>query len=258
MICDFIGMSQTCNHDSFNCIDLKSIRLPYLLLFVSALLFLQCERIKENILPHTELIFPLEEGKFRISVVYDTTFTTAGINNPSTEAYYKKESNGNKEEDLLGREVTLLQVERSDFDRGTDFDFTPTRVWSQYTPAEEEDSFFAERIEENQRILVLKFPVFTNISWNGNQFNTEGTEEFYYANVDTTVTVQGKTFENCVMVMQENVDGLIRKSLKYEIYAPNVGLIKKYINTIVNDGPPGEEFNPDESRIYLEEIVEHN
>jgi len=236
---------------------LKRNHLIYLLLICSVS-FLQCERVKENIPPHTELIFPLESGKYRISVVYDTTFTTAGINAPSTDAYYKRESNGKKEEDLLGRAITLLQVEKSDFSLGQNYDFIPTRVWSQYKPTEPEGSYFVERIEENQRFLILKFPVFTNISWNGNQFNTLGTEEFYYSNIDTTVSVQGKTYENCVVVIQENVDGLIRKSLKYEIYAPEVGLIKKYINTIVNDGAPGEEFNPDESRIYLEEIIEHN
>jgi len=158
------------------------------------------------------LIFPLETGKYRISVVFDTTFTTAGINDPSTDAYYKRESNGNKEQDLLGRDITLLQIERSDFDRGQNYDFTPIRVWSQYKPSEEQDSYFAERIEENQRILVLKFPVFTNISWNGNQFNTLGKQEFYYSNIDTTVTVQGNTFENCVMVVQENSDCINRKS----------------------------------------------
>ena len=237
---------------------MKLNRISCLLLIFSPLFFLQCERVKENILPHTDLIFPLEEGKYRITLVNDTTFTTAGINSPSTESYYKRETNGKTETDLLGRETTLLQVDRSDFERGLDFDFTPDRVWIQYRPIDEESSHFAERIEENQRILVLKFPVFTNISWNGNQFNTEGVEEFYYANVDTSVTVQGQTFENCVMVIQEKTNGLIRESFKYEIYAPEVGLIKKYIRTIVNDGPPGEEFNPDESRIYLEELVEHN
>lgn len=228
------------------------------LLLTCSVYFIQCERVKENIPPHTELIFPLESGKYRISVVYDTTFTTAGINAPSTDAYYKRETNGKKEDDLLGRATTLLQVEKSDFSMGQNYDFIPTRVWTQYKPEEPEDSYFVERIEENQRFLVLKFPVFTNISWNGNQFNTLGTEEFYYSNIDTTVTVQGKTFENCVVVIQENVDGLIRESFKYEIYAPEIGLIKKYIKTIVNDGAPGEEFNPDESRIYLEEIIEHN
>ena len=149
-----------------------------------------------------------------------------------------------REEDLLGRKITLLQVEQSAFSQGLDYDFIPTRVWSQYKPTEPEGSYFAERTEENQRILVLKFPVFTNISWNGNQFNTLGEKEFYYSNIDTTVTVQGNTFENCVVVIQENVDGLIRKSLVYEIYAPGVGLIKKYINTIVKDGPPNSPFNP--------------
>lgn len=250
--------TNTCGQNLQNCLNLKRIYFIHLLLICTALLFLQCERVKENIPAHTELIFPLESGKYRISVVYDTTFTTAGINDPTTDAYYKRESNGAKEEDLLGRQITLLQVEQSDLSNGQNYDFIPTRVWSQYKPTDSEASYFAERTEENQRILVLKFPVFTNISWNGNQFNTLGEKEFYYSNIDTTVTVQGNTFENCVVVVQENVDGLIRKSLVYEVYAPGVGLIKKYINTIVNDGPPNKPFNPDDSRIYLEELVEYN
>ena len=218
--------------------------------------------MKEGVLPHTELIYPVEIGKYRVSVIADTTYTTAGINAPEVEQYYKKEEIGETELDLSGRELHKIHVFRSEFDLGTNYDFVQNRVWALYKPQNIIGDYFAERIEENQRILVLKFPVYEGISWNGNLYNSLGEQssynEFFYQNIDTTVVVQGVTYENCVVVIHENTDGFIRKSFAYEIYAPNIGLIKKYRNTLVMDGPPGKEFNPDESRIYLEELVEHN
>ena len=243
----------------------RVIQRPFLLfitLLLSAFVSGNCNRVREGILPHTELIFPIESGKYRISLVTDTTYTTAGLNAPQVERYYKKEETGEIEQDLDGRNLHKIHVFESEFDLGQNYDFNQTRVWAQYKPDNPVGDYFAERIEENRRILILKFPVYPDISWNANLYNSLGNQsaynEYYYQEVDTTVVVQGKTYEHCVMVVHENTDGFIRKSFAYEIYAPEVGLIKKYRNTLVMDGPPGKEFNPDESRIYLEELVEHN
>ncbi|MCB0837675.1 MAG: hypothetical protein KDD63_23045 [Bacteroidetes bacterium] len=225
-------------------------------LLVLALLsgILGCNRVKEVILPHTELIFPYEEGNYRVMQVIDTTFNTTG---PIPDRYYKKEMIGGFETDLVGRKTRKLEVYKSPWGRGLDFNFTFSRLYTLYVDSARTGQYYVERVEENQRYQILKFPVSENVSWNGNLYNNQGVLEYFYQNVDTAVTVQGITYENCVVVVQEKTDGLIREAFSYEVYAPNIGLIKKFNRTIVNDGSMGE-FNPDKSRIYLEEIVDHN
>jgi hypothetical protein len=197
----------------------------------------------------------MEPGKYRISLVVDTTFNAAG---PVTDIFYKKEELEGIEVDLEGRTVRKLQTYRSELAAGTSFEFVPYRLYTQYIDSAGPGSRYAERIEENKRFIVLKFPVSPGIRWNGNLYNLLRAQEYTYSNVDSTVTVQGITYENCVVVIQkDNQNGLIRKEFAYEIYAPNIGRIKKYDQTLVFDGANGE-FNPSESYVYIEEVLEHN
>jgi hypothetical protein len=199
--------------------------LPFILLLL--LTCWSCNRTKEVIAPHTELIFPMEEGKSRILLVADTSFTTAGRNAPEVERYYKRERLGGEEVDLLGRPVRRLEVEVSPFDRGIDYAFQPFRLWTHYLEPQASGTYFAERVEENQRTLLLQFPVFPGVSWNGNLFNNERDLTFTYLTIDSTVTLQGQTYENCVVVEHENDSSAIRIAQVYEIYAPNIGRIKR-------------------------------
>ena len=157
-------------------------------------------------------------GKYRISLVSDTTYTTAGLDAPQSLRYYKKEVTGETEQDLDGRTLHKIHVFESEFDRGADYDFNQTRVWAHFKPENPVGGYYAERLEENQRILILKFPVYPDVSWNANIYNSLGDQpaynKYYYQEVDTTVTVQGTTYENCVMVVHEDTDGFIRKSYR--------------------------------------------
>ncbi len=239
-------------------LNMKKMRLYSLLLIVCGMVLLHCNRTKEVIAPHTLEIFPLQKGKYRISFVRDTTFNTAGRNKGLADVYFKKEIIGDTEEDLLGRMLHVVEVSRSDSARYPDFDFVVSRIYSHYLPENPEGNYYAERIEENTRTLVLKFPVYPEVVWNGNQFNNLGPQEFRYQLIDTNVVIRGTTYEQCVMVVQKaDTNNFISDKFAYEIYAPQIGLVKKYDRTLVFDGPNGE-FNPDRSRVYIEEIEAHN
>lgn len=237
---------------------MKKIRIYSLLLVSLGMVLIQCNRVKETVVPHTLEIFPMEEGAYRISYVRDTTFTTAGRNRGVADVYFKREKLGNLEDDLLGRPIRVVEVARSDSALYPNYNFVVNRIYSHYLPANPEGSYYAERIEENRRVLVIKYPVFPDVVWNGNQFNNLGPEQFRIHKIDTTVEVRGRTYPNCVMVIQqEETENFISDEFAYEIYAPQVGLIKKYNRTLVFDGANGE-FNPDRSRVYIEEIEAHN
>ncbi|RMG21796.1 MAG: hypothetical protein D6730_17635, partial [Bacteroidetes bacterium] len=169
-------------------------------------------------MPHTELIFPLEAGKYTITHVIDTTFDTSG---PVVDRYFKKEVIGGKEADLLGRQLTLLQTYRSPEELGQNYQFETAQLWTLYKDEGTTGERYAERIEDNVRTRVLKFPVHPYISWNGNLYNSKGPQEFYYLNVDSTVVVNGNTFEHCVVVIQKaDTTSAISYKYAYEIYAP--------------------------------------
>lgn len=227
-------------------------------LLFSSLILCNCNRVKEVIPPHTSLIYPIIEGKYRTSLVIDTTFDTGG---DVLNKYYKKEETRGTEEDNIGREVNLLHVSRSAFEWGDAREFELDRVWYQYKNPDRTGDYFAEKIEENSRSLVLKFPAYPGVSWNGNLYNSREKENFFYHRVDTAVSVQGTLYENCVMVVQK-VDtlGLLNQKFAYEIYAPNIGLIKKYDRTMIYKQPgfQKKDLKTSESRVYLEEIIEHN
>ncbi len=231
-------------------------RIFGILLLLALVVLTACEQDKPYVLAHTLTIFPNQSGFSRISYVEDTTFNSAGINAPLTDLYFKREDLGGEEEDLSGRPLRIIDVYKSPVRFDSSYAWEYDRRWTQYFETQPRGNYYAERMEQNRRTVVLQFPVYPGVTWNGNLFNELDAEEFFYEQVDTTVSVRGKTFENCVLVIQAaDTSGFITDRYAYEIYAPEVGLIKKYDRSLIFDGPNGE-FNPDESYIYLEEVVE--
>ncbi|MEM9985537.1 MAG: hypothetical protein AAF804_10615 [Bacteroidota bacterium] len=215
-----------------------------------------CERDKPYVEPHTLSIFPNQAGNIRITYVEDTTFNSAGINQPLVDTYFKQYILGDTVEYLSGRDLREVNVYRSPVREDSVFNWSYDRLWTQFFEPAPNGNYYAERIEQNQRVVVLQFPVFPGVTWNGNLFNVDNAQEFFYERVDSTVIIRGKRFDNCVVVIQEaEIASFITDNFAYEIYAPNVGLIKKYRRKLIFDGPNGE-FNPDESFIYQEEIVD--
>ncbi len=214
-----------------------------------------CVRDSNPILPHTYLIFPTDAGKYRITYVIDSTFNTSGA---VVDQYFRKTQIGANEVDLTGRTVQRLELFRSDSAFGTDYRFEIDRVWTMHKDETDDRDYYAEQTEDNRRYLKLRFPVYKNISWNGNLYNDLGTQVYRYLNVDSTVIVRGKIYQDCVVVLQRlDTTSAIFDRFAYEIYSPNIGLVKKYDRVMVFDGPQGQ-FNPSRSRIYVEEIEEHN
>ncbi len=221
--------------------------------FLVAGSFLSCDNQLELIQPHTWDIFPVEEGASRITFRIDSTYDTSG---GLEDAYYKRETIGNEETDLTGRRVRRLLVDRSEADLGNAYEWQRDRVWAIYVPDSVNGDYYVERIEENKRIRVLKFPVFEGVQWNGNQLNQDKPQPFEYVITDTTVSVSAGTFDNCVMVINKDERAsFIQDTYAYEVYAPGIGLIKKYDRTKFYD-KPGNAFNEAASYVIQEELVE--
>jgi hypothetical protein len=228
--------------------------MRYILVVVSMLIaFSACNRVKDVIPPHTETIFPLEVGTSWTYLVIDTTW---GVDQrPIVDVHYKRETITGMETDLLGREVFRLETFRTPDTMSGFTGFDALRAGYLYRGNE-----FGERFMNNRRRLVLKWPVFTDVQWNGNLYvgNPEHNEQFRYQNIDTTVSVLGNTYSQAVWVahsLPSDAISQIKNRVAYEVFVPEVGRVFTYDRTYVNDQGGSDPFNPDDSYTHVEMLI---
>lgn len=85
-----------------------------------------------------------------------------------------------------------------------------------------------ELVEENERIIKLVFAPTSSKTWNGNAFNTNEDMEYSYEDIHDSKTIKGIYLDSTITVIQEDVFNLIQWRKKSEIYAKNIGLVKKH------------------------------
>jgi hypothetical protein len=230
---------------------MKQRFLIILALLPLSLLLVDCNRIKDPIPEYTQRIYPLETGQSRIYLVWDTTYT---VQDTIVDWFYRKEVIGETETDLLGREVYRVETFRSEYALGQNYEFKPERVWTVY-----KDEEYVERYEENQRYLVLKFPVFPGIRWNGNLYNGLGEQAFKYQSIDTVLQVNGVEYDPLVFVMNSlpsDSTSQINYRIAYELYAPDIGKVMQFDITKVYRQPGDIKPDPDRSYSHIEMLVE--
>lgn len=85
----------------------------------------------------------------------------------------------------------------------------------------------AEKIEENVRYLKMTFQVNSDKKWNGNIYNTLAEEEYEYDLIHEPLSIGSLNFDSTTTVLQRLNYNFIEDDEAYEIYAMNVGMIKK-------------------------------
>lgn len=215
----------------------------------AGLLLTHCNREKDLVLPHTWRVFPMDSGQQAIFYVIDTTYNTSGA---VADKYFRKNTLAGIETDLLNRKLRRVETLRSPDSVGNAYVWEPYRVWNQYKSDQ-----YAESTQENVRKIVLQFPVYPNVSWNGNLYNDLGSQVFKYISVDSTLTVGNRTYEHCVVVQRgETQKGPLTVFQSYAAYAPDLGLVMQYELKKVYDKPTADRFNADKSYVHYEYRVE--
>lgn len=104
-----------------------------------------------------------------------------------------------------------------------------TNVWTSNLLASS-----VEKVEENIRYVKLSFPVSASKFWAGNQFNSLEAWEYSYRNIKTPITLNGFTFSNTITVLQKDSadDNFIEKRFAKEVYAENIGMVYKQLDTL--------------------------
>jgi hypothetical protein len=237
------------------------------LLLVLGLGMVACRKEFDPVPATARTIYPIVDGKQRVYHVIDTSYASATLED--ARSYYKRELTDGTETDLLERSVSKLWLHISADTLGTPaapvYAWRFDQLWTQYL-----SDTYAERIEGNTRKLVLKWPPYPGSTWNGNLYNDKETQTHEYINIDTTVVVQGVTYEHCVYVLQVPFRMPVVKTPTgpqppffliehaYEIYAPNIGKIVGYYKYYEEQVINGQVQIDADSRIYREELVAHN
>jgi len=162
------------------------------------------------------------------SVVFNinTTFPQPG---EYTTTYYEKHEITHIEKDSVGNTYFYNLVSTS-----TDQQFY-TETYAYKTQLEQLNY---EKVFNNERTILLNFPVETNRSWDGNLYNnSKGLRKFKYVQNDEFVKPE-KVYENQIIIMQQRDIVPITESHAYfEVYAPQKGLVYslKYYNDRQNN-----------------------
>jgi hypothetical protein len=194
--------------------------------------------------------FPLKSNNY---LIYKITQIT--IDKPSdlydTSIYYIKEVVDVQFIDNEGDSAFRIERYRSE---NLDNNWIINSVW-----ASKLSGNTAEKVEENERIVKLRFPVTEDLSWNGNLLNDLEEQEFWISSINQDYNLNTFVFDSCLTVFQDSSSSLIHKDLAYEIYAYRTGLVYKemtYLNSqeVIYGVPIENRITT--GTIYIQELVE--
>jgi len=204
------------------------IKLTIISLFIIALLALSACH-KENIVPADvefatdKQYFPLQTDK---ALIYKVT--EINIDKPSdyydTAVYYLRERTDIPLIDNEGD--TAYRIER--YKSPTqNYNWKISDVWEAKLT-----TYTAEKVEENQRFIKIKFPLAIGKNWNGNLKNGLGEKNSTITSLSAQYNNENIHLDSCLSITRDSSVSQISKVYDVEIYARNIGLIYKEITDI--------------------------
>ena len=85
-----------------------------------------------------------------------------------------------------------------------------------------------EVVDENQRIIRLVFAITPDKTWDINAFNFKEELIANYGDIHVQKKVSDFSFDSTVVVEYDDFFSLVDYRIKYDVYAKNVGLVKRY------------------------------
>ncbi|BDS09980.1 hypothetical protein [Aureispira anguillae] len=210
--------------------------------------FFACERVIDTLNPITFEYYPVEEGKYKIyqidSIVYDEYNCTV-----QTNSYQIKEITGPKGTDGEGDVFHSIQrYYRKD----------STEAWAlQHIWTEKIEDNQLQRVEDNQRMIKMVFPVQEDRHWDGIVYIRRDTlvpirggaidmfkdwDDFVCQDVGKTFidTLANIVYPDAVKIMQVDKTNNIERRFSVEVYAKHIGMVYKEMRILDTQcRPPG-------------------
>jgi hypothetical protein len=162
--------------------------------------------------------FPLDLGNYRIFEVVDIQYTIQ--NEKDSSSYYVKEIVKDSSIDQSGAIAYDMYIYKRR-DLSASWDEEPVRVYQV-----KKSSTNLVIYEENVPYVKLVFPVKSGLSWDGNAFNTYDPLYYIYSDEDLAERGMDLGTEQFIRVVQNDFDDqIVRKDIRYEIYAAGIGLV---------------------------------
>jgi hypothetical protein len=99
----------------------------------------------------------------------------------------------------------------------------------------------AEKLEDNQRIIKIQFPLFSNKIWNGNALNAMGPQNYTAVRFWQQYRLGAIEFDSTIQVVSLADTTLVALSYEEERYSKGVGLIGKTVIRLQDRNP---QVNP--------------
>jgi len=168
--------------------------------------------------------YPIKEGSFWIYQVTEIIHDENAAIPHDTISYQLKTEIGDTLIDNEGRIVNRFNR----YKRSNSFaSWVISDVWTTVLSNNR-----AELVEENIRRVVLRFPVKTATIWDPNQFNFLPSLQAYYEDLHEPFSLGAIQSDSTVHVISAKELTLVSYQNQYEVYAKQIGLVKKYYKDI--------------------------
>ena len=228
---------------------MKIVKQLSFVVLLFSLFLTACKNEKETTnLNDSKNYFPHHIGKYIVyqvdSILYDDFF-----NRVDSVTFQLKEEVYDTISDNLGNiGYEIYRYSRQDASQPWVF----RNVWREYIIDNR-----AERIEGNQRLIKLAFPVLAPQRWDGNVYADYDTVfavrnttinvykdwgEWAYSNIDEPATIHTFNLDSTVLVIQADLENNIERRYSVERYARNIGLVsrvQKILDTQCSQYPNG-------------------
>ena len=193
----------------------------YITLFV--VILFSCKKKEETFDLGTDY-FPIRaQGTY---IIYDVQKITYGASGPDTSNYQLMEMTGDTA--TLNGQLYHKVWRYTRPNSSAAWPVQPDSVWQEYN-----NSVQAVKTENNVKFIKLVFPIEENKTWNGNVMNISSSDDYTMKNVDRSYTVNGHYFSKTLKVVQSDDTSYVNEDQRYEVYAKGIGLIDKYVNTVL-------------------------
>ena len=194
-----------------------------------ALLFItfSCTKKNTSSSSHHYEYFGLTHGRYIDYDVFEVVHDINAANAHDTSIYQLRTVIGDTIVDNTGRNAMEFKRYRKDSTNGT---WYLIDIWSAII-----DDNRGEIVEENQRKVKLGFPVHLQTTWKENSFNSNASSnepEFYFTNIHVESTINSLDFDSTIHLEKESNLSFVNYEVHNEIYAKNVGLVRKYFKDL--------------------------
>jgi len=206
------------------------LKLSGLMVITCVLFFAGCKKDNNNNLSINYMYnyYPVDSGHWIIYNVDSVNFSYDGVKHYYDTSHYQMQAfYGDTIHDLLDS-VNFRVYYSTRPDNNSNWG-TPYGTYGLRTMTT------LQAVENDIRFIKLVFPPQLNGTWNGNlyvpytgpsgPYAVFGNWNYYYENIDTTISINGQTYNNCVVVSEVNNVNVVNKTVRTEIYAPTVGMI---------------------------------